>query len=371
MMTGYRRTYLVSTASMGVAAIMNTLTFLLLRYFIDNYFDAAQPSSPLWIIVAGFVALAVGQAFFTFTSRRLAAKTAEGIAQRLRNYLYDHIQRLPFVYHDKSQTGELLQRATSDVDTIRRFFADQAIEAGRIVMLFVVNFAALLYLDWTLAWFSIIVVPDGDDHLALLLPARGEGVRAVPGAGGEALEHAAGEPDRRARRQGLRPPGIRRAEVRQGEPGQVSQGALPAAHARALLADHGHPVWPADAGGLRLRRVADHQRRHHRRHLPGLRRPGGLDHLAAAQPGPAHRADVGEPGLLRPRVAGRPGGPGAGGGGQRAAQRRRARRGHVRQCRVQLRRHRALGAAWHLASRCSRASPWRSWAPPAPASRRS
>jgi ATP-binding cassette subfamily B protein len=159
MMTGYRRTYLVSTVSMGVAAVMNTLTFLLLRYFIDNYFDATQPHSPLWVIVAGFVALAVGQAFFTFTSRRLAAKTAEGIAQRLRNYLYDHIQRLPFVYHDKTQTGELLQRATSDVDTIRRFFADQAIEAGRIVMLFVVNFAALLYLDWTLAWFSIIVVP--------------------------------------------------------------------------------------------------------------------------------------------------------------------------------------------------------------------
>jgi ATP-binding cassette subfamily B protein len=45
------------------------------------------------------------------------------------------------------------------VDTIRRFFADQAIEAGRIVMLFVVNFAAIYLLDPRLAWFSIIVVP--------------------------------------------------------------------------------------------------------------------------------------------------------------------------------------------------------------------
>lgn len=61
-------------------------------------------------------------------------------------YLYDRIQRLPFVYHDKQQTGELLQRATSDVETMRRFFADQAIEAGRIVLLFAVNFAALLWL---------------------------------------------------------------------------------------------------------------------------------------------------------------------------------------------------------------------------------
>jgi ATP-binding cassette subfamily B protein len=73
--------------------------------------------------------------------------------------IYDHIQRLSFTYHDKTQTGELIQRATSDVDTIRRFFADQAIEAGRIVMLFVVNFAAIYLLDPRLAWFSIIVVP--------------------------------------------------------------------------------------------------------------------------------------------------------------------------------------------------------------------
>ena len=159
LMTGYRLTYLVSTASMGIAAIMNTMTFLLIRYFVDDWWDAGDRTWPLWTIVAGFMVLAAGQAFFTFSSRRMAARTAEGIAQRLRNYLYDHITRLPFTYHDRTQTGELIQRTTSDVDTIRRFFADQAIEAGRIVLLFAVNFAALLYLNPTLAWFSIIVVP--------------------------------------------------------------------------------------------------------------------------------------------------------------------------------------------------------------------
>ena len=60
-------------------------------------------------------------------------KTSEGIVQRLRDYLFDHIQRLSFRYHDKAQTGELIQRSTSDVDAIRRFFADQAVNAGRIV----------------------------------------------------------------------------------------------------------------------------------------------------------------------------------------------------------------------------------------------
>jgi ATP-binding cassette, subfamily B, bacterial len=158
MMSGYRLPYVGATASVGVAAILNTLTFLLIRYFIDTYL-AGDHTWPLWAIVGAFLLLAFFMGVLTFNSKRLAARTAEGIALRLRNYLYDHIQRLPFAYHDRTQTGELIQRATSDVDTIRRFFADQAIEAGRIAMLFIVNFAALLYLNQTLAWFSIIVVP--------------------------------------------------------------------------------------------------------------------------------------------------------------------------------------------------------------------
>ena len=89
----------------------------------------------------------------------MAAHTAEGTVHRLRNYLFDHIQRLPFTYHDKTATGDLIQRCTSDVDAIRRFFSDQAIGVGRIVLLFVINFIAILLLNWQLACFSIIVIP--------------------------------------------------------------------------------------------------------------------------------------------------------------------------------------------------------------------
>jgi ATP-binding cassette subfamily B protein len=101
----------------------------------------------------------VVQGAFTFLSGRLAALTAEGVTRRLRNYLYDQIQRLSFTYHDHTPTGELIQRSTSDVEAMRRFFADQAIGAGRIVLLFVVNLAGLFYLHWPLALLSIIVVP--------------------------------------------------------------------------------------------------------------------------------------------------------------------------------------------------------------------
>lgn len=159
LMDGDQRAYLGATVSLGFAAGANTATFLLIRYFIDDYLGGVTGVAPLALILTGFVTLAVIQAFFTFQSRKLAAQTAEGIARRLRNYLYDHLQRLPFRYHDKMQTGELLQRATSDIDAIRRFFADQAIESGRVVLLFVVNFVAICSLDWQLALYSVIAIP--------------------------------------------------------------------------------------------------------------------------------------------------------------------------------------------------------------------
>ena len=161
LMAGYHWVYVVAALSTGLSAIASTAMFLVLRQFIDTYLsgETGTQRTPLWQIIAILLAFALGQGIFTFASRTLAASTAEGIIVRLRNYLYDHIQRLTFRYHAKTQTGDLLQRATSDVDTIRRFFADQAIESGRISLLFIVNFVALWYLNWWLAVISVIILP--------------------------------------------------------------------------------------------------------------------------------------------------------------------------------------------------------------------
>jgi ATP-binding cassette subfamily B protein len=159
MLTGFRLTYLGAVVGVGIAAVLRTGNSLLLRYFVDDVLarEAFGPTLPL--IALGFLALALGQGVSSYLSGRLAARTAEGIVRRLRDYLYDHIQRLSFTYHDQVQTGELIQRATSDVDAIRQFFADQAIGAGRIVLLFVVNFVALMSLNARLALLSVLVVP--------------------------------------------------------------------------------------------------------------------------------------------------------------------------------------------------------------------
>jgi len=159
LLDDYRWIYLAAALSLGVAAAARSSTYLLLGRFVDNVLgkDSAAQSLP-WIAL-GFLGLAVVTGVFTFLSGSLAARTSERIAQRLRDFIYDHIQRLTFTYHDQTKTGELIQRSTSDIDAVRRFFAEQAIGAGRIVLLFVVNLIALLYLNWQLALYSIIVVP--------------------------------------------------------------------------------------------------------------------------------------------------------------------------------------------------------------------
>ncbi|HEY74505.1 MAG: ABC transporter [Anaerolineaceae bacterium 4572_32.2] len=158
MMTGFRWLYLGAVGGVGVAAVFRMGVYLLLRYFVDDVLSQKH-FGVLPLVGLGFVGLALAQGVFTFLSGRWAAQTAEGVTLRLRNYLYDHIQRLSFTYHDQTKTGELIQRATSDVEAVRLFFADQAIGAGRILLLFAVNFVALLSLNTRLALLSVLVVP--------------------------------------------------------------------------------------------------------------------------------------------------------------------------------------------------------------------
>ncbi|RPJ51266.1 MAG: ABC transporter ATP-binding protein [Chloroflexi bacterium] len=158
-MHGFRLKYFSAVLSIGIAALAKTMTYLLLRYFVDTYFGEATPTVALPVIAAGFIVLAAIEGACSFNSGRLAAKVSESVTRRLRNYLFDHIQHLSFHYHSQTSTGELIQRVTSDVDAVRRFFSDQAIGFARVVLLFVINFAMLLSLNVQLALVSIVAIP--------------------------------------------------------------------------------------------------------------------------------------------------------------------------------------------------------------------
>lgn len=160
ILAGYRWLYLLAIVSIGLSALMRSTIYYALGYYVDNVLSSDGSILRQSLLVGtAVVGLALLQGALTFVSGRSAAKTAEGITRRLRNYLYDHIQRLSFTYHDNMQTGELLQRSTSDVDALRRLFAEQLNGIGNITLLFLVNFVALLMLNVRLALYSVVVIP--------------------------------------------------------------------------------------------------------------------------------------------------------------------------------------------------------------------
>ncbi len=164
MMANFRLSYAGAVGALAISAAAKTCTFLLLGYFADDVLQrgiyvGGTLRDTLPLLGLGFIGLAAIEGTFSYVSGRLSAYTAEGITRRLRDFLFDHIQRLSFSYHSRTPTGDLIERVTSDVDTVRRFFSEQAIGIGRIILLFVINWAAILDLNRTLGFASVLVLP--------------------------------------------------------------------------------------------------------------------------------------------------------------------------------------------------------------------
>ena len=100
MLKGYQLIYVGAFICIGLAALSQTIFYYLLRYFTDEVLARPEASGRLVWVAAGFIALALFQGLFTFMGGRWAAKTSESVIRRLRDYLYYHIQRLSFAYHD-------------------------------------------------------------------------------------------------------------------------------------------------------------------------------------------------------------------------------------------------------------------------------
>ena len=94
-----------------------------------------------------------------FGRDRLSAVASEGISRKLREALYDRLHHVPMKFIDESETGDLVQRCSSDIETIRVFMHSDVDDAGRIV-LFIGGMVPILF--WhhsTLAWFAFTLLP--------------------------------------------------------------------------------------------------------------------------------------------------------------------------------------------------------------------
>jgi ATP-binding cassette subfamily B protein len=113
----------------------------------------------LWIAAVAIVAGTTLGGVFTFGKMRLGATAAERITRGLRDRLYNHLQHLPCAYHDTSQTGDLVQRCSSDVETTRLFYSDQVLELARASVLLLTALPLMFMIDPTMALVSTCILP--------------------------------------------------------------------------------------------------------------------------------------------------------------------------------------------------------------------
>jgi len=177
-MRGYRKLYVLAIVSIAVASLFMFISPLILRAAIDSVLGAQPLDGPslvgrlfnrlggveslrgsLWVIGLLMLLVTAIQGLFNYLKGRWAAQASEGTARDLRDRLYDHIQRLPFSYHVKAETGDLIQRCTSDVETIRRFLSVQLVEIGRALFMLALVIPIMLSLNKTLTLVAMISVP--------------------------------------------------------------------------------------------------------------------------------------------------------------------------------------------------------------------
>ncbi len=176
---GYRLPILLSFLLMEAELVLGFISPLILAITIDSvlgsepvnvawYFRWFVPMvggvelirRNLWIMAAAMLGMTVLSGFLRFARARLNTRAGEGSVQVLRDRLYAHIQRLPFRWHANAQTGDVIQRATNDVDTVRRFNSGVLLEFVRTILMVLVGAAVMFTINTTLALITIgMVIP--------------------------------------------------------------------------------------------------------------------------------------------------------------------------------------------------------------------
>ncbi|MDD4493422.1 MAG: ABC transporter ATP-binding protein [Eubacteriales bacterium] len=178
LMKGNRLVYLVALASIIPSNIMALIQPLVISVTIDSIIgdkpieapvwikDAIQSvggrdwiNQNLWICVITLAVLAIFNGLFAFLRGRTLAKGSESISRSIRDKLYCKFQQLTYDYHVKAQTGDLVQRCTSDVETVRQFMAVQLVEIWNVIFLGTLIISITSSLHSTLTLLAVCLLP--------------------------------------------------------------------------------------------------------------------------------------------------------------------------------------------------------------------
>ena len=118
-----------------------------------------NPGKMLTIAALAVILLAAINIAANYYSKVFAAKGSESFVKGMRDQLYDHIQKLPYSWHVKNQTGDIIQRCTSDVDVVRNFVTNQLMEVFRIIFLIVFYMVIMFSMNVKISLIAVSFFP--------------------------------------------------------------------------------------------------------------------------------------------------------------------------------------------------------------------
>ncbi len=113
----------------------------------------------LYLMGAALIIMTAINAVSVYLRRSRVAMGSEGFAYNMRLKLYDHLENVPYDYHKHISSGDIIQRCTSDVDTIRRFVQNQLLEIVRTVFMILIAATIMFSMNVRLAVWSVIMMP--------------------------------------------------------------------------------------------------------------------------------------------------------------------------------------------------------------------
>jgi ABC-type multidrug transport system fused ATPase/permease subunit len=159
---GFLRPYKASLAVSTVLAVAYQGAQIALVWLTKHVIDEAltpHDSMKLWIFVGVIVGLGAARAVFMYGRRMISGRQALAVEMDLRQGLYAHLVRLSFGFYDRHQTGQLMSRATVDLQGVRFFLGYGLIFFFQNVLTVVFVTGVLLVFEWKLALIALAITP--------------------------------------------------------------------------------------------------------------------------------------------------------------------------------------------------------------------
>lgn len=177
-LNGCKLFFLLSIVSTAVTSLADMVIPQIIRAAVDNAIGGNPPtfSEPimkivnkfggfeylgknLWIMAIAILICAFVKVLSQYSFRVFNKKASETLVKNMRDKLFAHIERLPFSWHMKNKTGDIIQRCTSDIDTMKSFVSDQMTSIFRIVIMLTMSMVFMFSMNVKLTLIAMIPLP--------------------------------------------------------------------------------------------------------------------------------------------------------------------------------------------------------------------